>query len=336
MPMNRARHVYLPVVMAVSGLLLFGVFRGLHHQESFTYSRVLMGTVVEITLREDSPELADTAFREMERLTALFSTYREDSELSRINSTAGRPVKVSPEVAELVGLALKVCRLTDGAFDPTVGSVVRFWNFGPGGRIPPEDELKKALSSVGCQNIVLDRDSGRVTLSRKGVSLDPGGIAKGYIVDRALEVLKKRGVRWVIINAGGDVAFYSASPSERFRIGIRHPDIEGRLLGILVVKSGAVATSGDYERYFIRDGVRYHHIIDPRTGLPARGLRSVTIVSGKAYLADALATAVFVMGKERGLKLVEDLDGVEAVVVDEDMRIYTSSGLKDAFTPVEE
>ncbi len=333
--MKRSRLIYALLVLSVFGLLAIGIFRAQHGGELYTYSRILMGTVVEITLREDAPEAASAAFDEIARLEAIFTTYRKDSELSRINAAAPEPVRVSPEVAEAVELAFRVCELTDGAFDPTVGPLVRLWNFSEGGRVPRKEELEQALAFVGCHNIRLDKDAMTVALSRKGVSLDLGGIAKGYIVDKALEVLKERGIEWAIINAGGDVTFYSVDPSERFRVGIRHPDRADGLLGTILVGSGSVATSGDYERYFIKDGVRYHHILDPRTGMPARGLRSVTVVSKEAYLADALATAIFVMGKDKGLELAEKMEGLDALVVDEAGGVYTTSGLEGVFEPFE-
>ncbi len=334
--MRRSHLIYALLILGVLGLVALAIFRGTHRPELYTYSRILMGTVVEITLKEDRHGTADAAFTEMARLEALFTTYRDDSELSRINAMAPEPVRVSPEVVELAGLALRMCRLTEGAFDPTVGPLLMLWNFGGTGHVPTREELESAMRLVGCRYVEIERDALTVRLARKGVRLDLGGIAKGYIVGKAMEVLKKYGTGWAIINAGGDVTFYSAEPSERFRVGIRHPDREDELVGTLVVESGSVATSGDYERYFTEDGVRYHHILDPRRGMPASGVRSVTVVSHEAYLADALATALFVMGREEGLELVEAMEGVEAVMVDEDGRIYTTSGLEGAFRPVED
>ncbi len=334
--MKRSHLIYALLLLGVLGLVALAIFRGTHRPELYTYSRILMGTVVEITLKEDRPGPADAAFTEMARLEALFTTYRDDSELSRINAMAPEQVRVSPEVAELTGLALKICRLTEGAFDPTVGPLLKLWDFVGTGNVPTKEELEGVRRLVGCRYVELERDAMTVRLARKGVRLDLGGIAKGYIVGKAMEVLKKRGIGWAIMNAGGDVTFYSSDPSERFRVGIRHPDRAEGLVGTLVVGSGSVATSGDYERYFIKDGVRYHHILDPRTGMPAGGLRSVTVFSRKAYLSDALATALFVMGREKGLELVEAMEGVEAVMVDEDGSIHTTSGLEGAFRPVED
>ena len=333
MAMTKARLGYLVAVVVFTAIVAVVILTKEQNPQLYTYSRILMGTVVEITLKEDNPRAAEAAFEEIARLEGLLSSYRKDSELSRINRAAPQPVKVSPEVFNVVVIALKLCALTGGAFDPTVGPLVELWGFkGGSGVVPTKEQIEERLGLVGCGAVVAERDSQTIALKRRGMELDTGGVAKGYIVDRAVDVLKEHGIGWAIVNAGGDVTLYSKDPSERFRVGIRHPEDPDGLLGTLSIGSGSVATSGDYERYFVKDGVRYHHILDPRTGMPARGIRSVTVVATEAYLSDGLATALFVMGKEAAVELVERLDGVDAVIVDEEGGLYVSGGLKDAFT----
>ena len=295
--------------------------------EEVVKARVLMGKIVEIKAHgEDRRYLLraiDRAFEEMERLEALMSSYRPDSEVSLIEREAPLWVRVSPEVFDVLSKALEVSRLSDGAFDITVGILSKVWDFEKG-KIPSRKDLETLLPLVDYRYLEL-KEGNLVRLRRRGVRLTLGGVAKGYIVDRAMDVLERMGVREALINAGGDV---KAMGQRVWRIGIQHPRKEGSLLGILDLRSGAVATSGDYQRFFIREGKRYHHILDPDTGMPVEGLQSVTILAPEAWYADALATAVFVMGGDGGRRLIEGLEGVEGVLVDRDGRVWLSSGLK--------
>lgn len=294
-------------------------------------ARILMGTIVEIKAFGDDRggvlNAIDRAFSEMERLEMMMSHYRGDSEISLIEKKAPQWVKVSPEVFEVLSEAIKVSKLSEGAFDITVGILGKVWNFEDGKeRIPTSKELKALLPFVDYRYIELSPEDFAVRLKKKGVRLTLGGIAKGYIVDRAMDVLKENGIEEALINAGGDIEVMGEGRA--WRIGIQHPRQRGSIIGILTVYNGAVATSGDYERFFTKDGVRYHHLLDPRTGMPARGVQSVTIVAPQAWYADALATAVFVMGVEKGRRLIKDLEGVEGVIVDGKGKIWVSSGLK--------
>lgn len=300
-----------------------------------TYGRFLMGTVVEITLMEENPVAVDAAFSEIARLEAIFSSYIPESDVSRISDSAGSgAVSVSPEVIDVLDVALNISGLSRGAFDPTVGVLGKAWDFSKdNGYVPTEAEVKELLALVDYKKILVDKSSSMAGLAKAGMRLNLGGVAKGYIVGKAVGVLKGAGIEWGIVKAGGDMTvFRNDDSAEPFTIGIQHPRKSGELLAKVSVKQGAVATSGDYERFFIKDGVRYHHILDPETGFPATASRSVTIVADDPTGADGLSTAVFVMGADKGMKLVEATEGVEAVIVDSSGNVTVSLGLQENCT----
>ncbi len=302
-----------------------------HGPQKALYSRILMGTVVELTLMEGEnfDAAAEAAFSEIQRLEGLLSSYIPDSDVSKISSEG--PVKVAPEVMDVLDAALRVARLSKGAFDPTIGALAGLWGLsGEKGVVPDRKEVEKLLPLVDYREIYIDRKNSRAGLKKKGMSLNLGGVAKGYIVGRTAGVLKSMGVTKGIVKAGGDLYVFQREGLDQkpFVIGIQHPRAPEKLLAEVHVTSGAVTTSGDYERFFMKDGVRYHHIIDPSTGFPARKSMSVTIVSEDPTIADALSTAVFVMGPKEGMELVERLEGVEAVIVDSQGRVHVSPGLK--------
>jgi thiamine biosynthesis lipoprotein len=327
---------FIAAALIVLTLILLPLFYKTGEKSS-TYGRFLMGTLVEITLRQEDPEGAEgaeAAFSEIERLEAIFSSYIPTSDVSRISKAAGvGPVSVSPEVIEVLGVSKKISELTRGAFDPTVGVLNNVWDFsGEDGYVPSEEEVKDLLPFVDYKKILIHENSAKAGLSAAGMRLNLGGVAKGYIVGKAQEALKRAGVEWGIIKAGGDMAIFQKGSGEPFTVGIQNPREAGRLLGKITITKGAVATSGDYERFFVKDGVRYHHILDPVTGYPARRSRSVTIIADDPTGADGLSTGVFVMGAKEGMELIEGLDGVEAVIVDSEGRVQVSLGLKESFT----
>jgi thiamine biosynthesis lipoprotein len=291
--------------------------------------RILMGTLVEISIvgrDEDKAAAAiNDAFAEMERIENLMSKWIPESEVSKINRWAGvKPVKVSAEVLEVIQRAREISKASGGYFDISVGGLLDLWGFETsGGRVPAEVEVEQALQSVGYGAIVVDREASTVEL-RRGMCIDLGGIAKGYAVDRAFEVLRSKGYGNMIVNAGGDMRVGGRKTNGPWVIGIQDPRGGSRILARFDVGDISVATSGDYERYFEADGVRYHHLLNPFTGYPGRQCRSVTIKAKDAVTADALATAVFVMGPEEGLRLIEATEGVEALIVTADGEIIQS------------
>ena len=293
-------------------------------------TQFIMGTLVEISLSHSDPDLIQTAsteaFNEMQRIEKLMSTYLPGSEISRINRAAGKQaVLVSPEVEEVIQEGIFWSQQSGGAFDITIQPLVQLWDMdGEKNLIPARNTIKKTASLVNYKNIeIVDH---KVKLTRRGMAINVGGLAKGYAVDRAVSLLRSK-VANGIVNAGGDLyAFGRKTPTTSWNIGLQHPRNPQGLLAAFALKDMAVATSGDYQRYFIKDGIRYHHIFDPQTGMPARGMISATILTTEAMEADALSTAVFVMGPEKGLAWVDAMENVEAMLVLEDgSKVYSKN-----------
>jgi len=280
-----------------------------------------MGTSVEITVSQTdsrrAEEAMNAAFREVERIDLLMSHYRPESEVSQITRQAGeKETQVSPETLEVVERALYFSRLSGGAFDITIGPVFRLWDFREG-KIPGEKSLQENLKKVDYRKIRVDRAKSLVYLESRGMELDLGAIAKGYAVDRASAVLRKGGVENFLVTAGGDLAVSGAKgKGVPWTVGIQHPRFPAELIAKLRPAQAAVATSGDYKKFFSRGGERYHHILTPSTGLPARECQSVTIIAPSAMDADALATSVFVLGPKKGFALLEHFPDVQAIIVD--------------------
>lgn len=324
---------YVFAVLVVLILLAASYVLMKKEDSSVVYTQELMGTVVQLTLMEGDEarfdEAAEAAFAEIKRLEEIFSSYKEGSDVSRINRAAGKGlVEVDPELITVLRKALLVSNLTDGAFDPTVGALGKAWGpSGEKGEVPTEAEIKKLLPYVDYRNIVVDEQASRAELKKEGTAINLGGVAKGYIVERAALAMEKKGVSRAIIHAGGDMTVFQRAEKEPFKIGIKHPR-EKKLLGEAYVYNGAVATSGDYERFFMKDGVRYHHILDPKTGFPAKGTQSVTLIAKDPATADALSTAIFVLGPEKGMALIEELEEVEGVIVGADGRVHVSKGFE--------
>ncbi|HAO92705.1 MAG: hypothetical protein A2X93_00935 [Deltaproteobacteria bacterium GWC2_56_8] len=322
---------YALIVLSVLSILAVSLFKD-RQKDSVTISRAMMGTIVQVTIMEgpedNSDRAAETAFTEIQRLEGLLSAYKTDSDVARISKNAGESVRVSPDTIEVLKTAVLVAELSGGAFDPTVGVLGKAWGYsGEKGVVPLREEIGKLLPLVDYREIEVEEAASKARLKRKGMYLNLGGVAKGYIVNKAVEALKREGVERGIIHAGGDMVVFQKGEKEPFSIGIQHPR-EKRLLGKVRVYNGAVATSGDYERFFEINGKRYHHILNPKTGLPAEGTRSATIIAKDPTLADALSTAVFVMGPEKGMELIERLPDVEGVIVDSSGSVTKSSGFR--------
>lgn len=323
------RYVAGPLALALV-LTAFGARSG---AETITEVRSVMGTRLVMTVVVADAVEAERAFDAVEaefaRIELVMSEWRKDSLVSLVNRRAGlRPVTVTRELFGVISAALEVSRLTGGAFDPSWAALHGLWDFRPGKhRLPEEAEIEARLPLIDSRLIEIDQARMTVELKKKGMAIGLGGIAKGYAVDRAMELLSALGIDNAIIRAGGDIRVQgSRERGEPWRIDIKHPR-EDRMLARLPLTNISISTSGDYERFFVKDGTLYHHIIDPRTGLPARGCRSVTILAPDTMTSDALSTAVFVLGPEAGLRLVERLEGVEAIIVDASGATLTSGGI---------
>ncbi|HHT9119989.1 MAG TPA: FAD:protein FMN transferase [Candidatus Hypogeohydataceae bacterium YC41] len=300
-------------------------------QELYKEARLIMGTYAEVSLyapnKEAASEAIKAAFGEMERLDRLMSNYKPESELSKINREAGKgPVDCDGELLAIIERSLHYSNLTQGAFDITVEPLVNLWGFYDGKvSIPSQEDIKSVLPAVSYKNIIIQKQAGSesasggkgsVSFNNPSTRLDLGAIGKGYAVDRAVEALKDNGIEAACVNLGGNIYALGSPPGrDCWKIGVQHPREKGRLLGHLELKDCAVATSGDYERFFNVNGKRYCHILDPRTGWPVEGMVSVTVVAPDATEADALSTSVFVLGEENGRELLESLKGTSAIVV---------------------
>jgi FAD:protein FMN transferase len=277
----------------------------------------------------------DKAVAEIQRLEGLMTTWRPDTEVSRVNAAAGKgAVKVSPETLSVIEKSVWMSERSEGVFDITFEAMHGLWKFDQDleEKIPPLDAVETARKLIDFRQIKIDHAARTVMLGKPGMRMSLGGIAKGYAVDAASSVLKAAGLDAFMVQAGGDLYVRGKKPDgTRWRVGVRDP--RGRdstdYFAMLEVEDHAFSTAGDYERGFVKDGRRYHHIIDPRTGFPATASRSVTIWAGDAFTADAIDDAVFILGPEKGLKLVESLDDVGAVIVDEHNKVWVSGRLKD-------
>ena len=294
-----------------------------------------MGTLVSITAVSSTDQAAnraiDAGFKEVKRLEQLLSTWIPTSELSRVNAAAGgMPVHVSPETLTVVQRAMQAAEMTGGGFNIAIGPAVDAWRVTEGQRIPTEAELDALRPLVDLQAVHVDVREQTIYLGKTGMRIDVGGIGKGYAADQAVDALQRAGAVAGVVALSGDIKTFGRLPGgKRFPVGIQHPREDGSVLAWIDLQDEAISTAGDYERFFERDGVRYHHILDPHTLQPARSCQSVTVVAREGVWADGLDTGIFVMGPKRGMELVEQLPDVEAVIVDLEGLVHVSSGLQD-------
>ncbi|GJL66170.1 MAG: thiamine biosynthesis lipoprotein ApbE [Nitrospirales bacterium] len=298
-------------------------------------SQYLMGTLVFVTGvapdQTTAQQAVDAGLKEIRRLEELLSTWIPHSELSRVNAAAGQQsVKVSIETMNLLEDSLEMDRLTGGSFNIAIGPAVDLWNVSEKGRVPAPQELEAVQSLLDLSQLQLNRQAGTVSLGRPGMQVDVGGIGKGFAADLAAEVMQSVGATAGVVAISGDIKTFGRMPDGRqFLFGIQHPRKEqGQVLATIELENEAVSTAGDYQRYFEEDGVRYHHILDPKTLQPARSTQSVTVIASQGVMADGLDTGIFVMGPQKGMALIERLPEVEGVIVDADGKVTVSSGLK--------
>ena len=323
------------IALICAPLLLMSCIRTEEHTQYKT-SRLLLGTLVEITVvgdRKIASKAAHAVADEIKRVEDLTS-FHASSQLRLVNDGAGTgPVKAESELISLVKTALDFARDSNGAFDPSVGPLSLLWGFSSEKpRLPEQSEVSATLKLVGWKRLQVDQTAQTIVLPQLGMAIDLGAIAKGYALDRGAAVLNKLGITSALINAGGDIlGIGEKRPGKQWRIGVQDPRSSRSIMATTDLRDRVIVTSGDYERFFVRNNVRYHHILDPRTGFPAREMQSVTIMAKNGVTADALATAVFVLGPEKGLRLVEKSPHVEALIVDVSGRIIMSSGGQKVF-----
>ena len=302
------------------------------------YKRVarLMGNRFEITISHHEASFADiamdAAIEEIARIESLLTTFDDSSQTNQVNTMAGiQPVKVDSEVLELVNRALKISEITQGAFDITYGSIDKsLWNFDQSmTSLPDSATAKKLVRLINYRNVIIDESHNTIFLKEKGMRIGFGGIGKGYAAEKARQVLIGLGIKSGIVNAAGDLCAWGYQPNgEVWTIGIADPDATHHPFSSLKITNMAVATSGNYEKYVIIDGKKYSHTIDPKTGFPVTGIKSVTIISSNAEIADALATPVMVMGIKTGLHMINQLPGISCIIIDDNNLIHTSDNIK--------
>jgi len=294
----------------------------------------IMGTRIVVELWSEQPTAGehaiDAVLAEMRHIDAAMSTYKPDSEVSRVNAEAARhPVKIGAELFGLLQTALEYSRITDGAFDITYASVGFMYDF-RARHHPDDQQIAAALPAVNYHHLVLDRATRSVRFTQAGVRIDLGGIAKGYAVDRGIEILQRLDIRHALVSAGGDSRIIGDRFGKPWIVGIRHPDRKDEVIARIPLVDTAISTSGDYERYFDERGVRYHHIIDPRTGHSASAVRSATVLAPTATRTDGLSKTAFVLGAEAALRIYARLGDVEAILVRPDGKVLYSRGLEPA------
>ncbi len=345
---NYDKRYFRFLILLSSYLLIFLSSCTPSQERLYKETRDSMYTIVSITVSSSSPHKAkkaiNEAFKELDKLENLLNYYCEKSEITAINKKAGiKPVRVSPETFDIISKAIFASENTKGAFDITMGPVIALWDF-YNAVLPDEASIKEKLKLTGYTNIILNKEESTVFLKKKGIEINLGGIIKGYAADRATEVLKKHGIKSGIVAIAGDIKTFGASPDgQPWRIGIQNPRFnppapplekggkEGfsdEIMAVVSLSDAAVSTSGDYVRFFIKDGKRYHHLLNPKTGYPAYESQSVTVIAEKAAYADAFATGIFILGPQKGLEVLKKL-GFDGIIVDRDGKIFITEGIKD-------
>ena len=314
-------------------LLLFSLSTSA--QENFKRTLILMGSRFDITVvasnEKEGNEYIDSAIFEITRIEKLISSWDLNSETSLINKHSGiKPIKVDKELFDLIERSIAISTLTNGAFDISYASMDRIWNYdGSMREMPSEEEISNSIKKVGYQNISIDKEAQTVFLKLKGMKIGFGAIGKGYAADKAKALLIEKGVKAGIINASGDLnAWGKQADGSDWMVAITNPLNKNKVFSWLPINDSAIVTSGNYEKFISFDGIRYSHIIDPRTGYPSTGIISTSIMTSNAELADAISTSVFVMGVETGLDFINQLKGVDCIIIDEENKIHISNNIK--------
>ncbi|WP_299113567.1 FAD:protein FMN transferase [uncultured Winogradskyella sp.] len=323
--------------MKKTAILIFILFFSISVSAQVTHKRILklMGSRFDITIIAKDSLVAnayiDTAVAEITRIEKLISSWDSSSQTSNINRNAGiKAVKVDKELFDLIERSIAISKLTDGAFDISYASMDKIWKFdGSMKKMPEDSDIKASVEKVDYNNVILNASDKSVFLKHKGMKIGFGAIGKGYAADKAKALLIKKGAVSGIINASGDMNTWGRQTNgEEWKVAITNPLNKSKAFAILPITNGSVVTSGNYEKHVMFDGKRYSHIIDPRTGYPSTGIISVTVFAPKAELADALATSVFVMGKDVGLNRINQLPNIECIIIDDDGNIFTSHNIK--------
>jgi len=321
----------------ISALIFTSCGTAFNRNEAVERYDMYMGTIITVkAYGKNADKAADKVINRISELERIFTINDTSGEIDALNGMAGiGEVQLTNDSIYVLNKAIEYAKLSEGTFDVTIGPLVKAWGIGTDNhRVPSKDEIDELLKLVNFRDLRVDNTKLTASLAHKGQIVDLGGIAKGYAGDEAIGVLKENGIKSALVNLGGNVVVLGSKPDgSPWTVGIQNPRATaGKYLGTVSVRDKAVVSSGDYERFFMKDGIRYHHILDPRTGYPAdSGLISTTIIADSAIDADALSTSVFILGLDKGMQLVESLDGVDAIFVTEDKKVYVTEGLKDIF-----
>lgn len=318
-------------ISILSFLLIFSIsFGQISHKRKLNMlgSPFEINVVAKDTLQGN--EFIDLAIEEVKRIENLISDWIPTTQISEINKNAGiKAVKVDTEVYELVERAIKISKITNGAFDISYASMDKIWKFdGSMKTMPTEEAIKKSIEKIGYQNIILDKKEKTIFLKLQGMKLGLGGIGQGYIADKVKELLQSKGCTSGLVNVSGDINTWGKQPNGKpWTVGIVNPMNKNKVFATFPLEDSAVETSGSYEKYVVFNGIRYSHIINPKTGYPATGVVSVSVFAKQTEIADALATGIFVLGVEVGLDLVNQLKGIECIIVDDQGKVHASKGI---------
>ncbi|MNQ21756.1 Thiamine biosynthesis lipoprotein ApbE precursor [compost metagenome] len=314
------------------GLLLITVnsFGQIAHKRKLS----MLGSPFEVTVIANDTvkanEYIDLAVAEVKRIENLISDWIPTTQISEVNRNAGiKPVKVDAEVFDLVARSIKISEITSGAFDISYASMDKIWKFDGSMKVmPTEEAIKKSVAKIGYKNIILDKKEQTIFLKLEGMKLGLGGIGQGFIADKVKELLAAKGCTSGLINVSGDINAWGKQPDGKpWTVGIVNPLNKNKIFATFPLENSSVETSGNYEKFVVFNGIRYSHIIDPGTGYPATGVASVSVFAKQTEIADALATGIFVLGVEVGLDLVNQLKGIECIIVDDKGKIHSSKGI---------
>jgi thiamine biosynthesis lipoprotein len=340
------------IISLLCSILLIQTLSGCAKEEMiYRESRIAMDTVTTITVlspsREKAIEAIEAGFAEIKRLETLLNYYSDGSEISAINRYSGKKaVRISRDTFDIIRKSIEIAEETGGAFNPAIGPVIKLWKFAvqePGRSLPSRKMISDALKLVDYRKIGMNESDSTVLLQETGMEIDLGGIAKGYAADRAIEAIRSKGVGAALVSIAGDIkGFGRREEGKPWRVGIQNPRSSGEeeeetdIISTMDLSDKAISTSGDYQRFFVKDGKRYHHIIDSTTGYPTESrLISVSVMAPEGYLSDGFSTGVFVLGAEKGISLLES-HGLEGILIDSDKKVYATKRLKGKITILKE
>ncbi|MCR1951716.1 FAD:protein FMN transferase [Clostridium sp. DSM 100503] len=327
----------ISILLIFSLTILSGCSKDNKVAEPLTRTELLMGTVVSVTLYDSNDEsILDNVFKKVKELESTLSINENGTLVDKINESAGiEPVKVDYDTYTVIKKGLEYAKLSNGLFDISVGPIVKLWNIGlPEAKVPTQEEIDSKIPLVGYSDVELNEEESTVFLKKHGMMIDLGGVAKGYTADVISDMLTEEGVKSAIIDLGGNIFAHGTKvDGSTWRIGIQNPFSDrGDIIGTITVKNKSIVTSGIYERYIEKDGIKYHHILSPKTGYPYENeIVGITIISDKSSDGDALSTSVFAMGVEEGMKFVNTQEGIDAIFVTKDNQIYITDGIRDIF-----